>query len=150
MVEAGGERRVVDLAAQGQRIANGARFLEPPDVEAYGLLIEALEREHSPAFWRLLSDQRQIALPSGCLGQMALCSAAVVSYIASVAGLIGACGAAVITGGAFTPGCLIAILGHNATGPGAAWACAQALDCIQSQSEGSQGDEGCSSPGGQE
>lgn len=150
IVRANGEESVVDLAAQAQRVARGSLSLPPPDRAVYAALIEALAQEHSQAFWRALADEYDATAPAGCGLPVFSCSLGIIGWLGSLSGLVGICGAAVASAGALTPGCLAAILVHPTVSTSAALACGNALDCLETEWENSQGDEGCSGPGGQE
>ena len=150
IVRANGKESVVDLAAQAHRMATGRFSLEAPDLEAYALLIEALMQEQSLAFWRSLADEFDAVAPAGCGLPILGCSLSIIGWLGSLSGLITICGGAVASAGALTPGCIAAVLVHPTVSTATALSCANAIDCIETEWGDSQGDEGCTSPGGQE
>ena len=150
VVQTNGEQGVIDVGAQTRRVFTGGLLLEPAEEQVYALLIDALAREQSPAFWSSLSDEYSAALPVGCGFQVAGCALGIIGWLGSLSGIIGICGAAVASAGALTPGCLAAILIHPTVSTGAALSCGNALDCIQNQQNDARNEESCSSPGGRE
>lgn len=136
---------------RAERFLYGQATLESFDLSTYGALWGALQEDHSEAFLGgLAALENDLAVPVGCTLEAIGCGAAVASWILTVGGVVAGC---TISLGMpiFTPGCLIAIIGHELANVGVVTSCVSYSNCQQDVSNnGHEHDQNCSHPGGQE